>query len=129
MPFQDGSFDLISAAAVIEHLSKPHEFLRECRRVLKPGGLLILTCPAPFFDWVATKIGYLKDAGHVARYSLRGLKEICAGHGLETVVARKFMVSPFGFPGALLVEWSLSRMGLDFFMLNQVIGVRSRSGR
>jgi ubiquinone/menaquinone biosynthesis C-methylase UbiE len=41
----DASFDLISAMEVIEHLTDYAAFLRECRRVLRPGGRLFLTTP------------------------------------------------------------------------------------
>ncbi len=37
--------DVIASFEVIEHLFSPQEFVRQCRTVLNPGGLLILTCP------------------------------------------------------------------------------------
>lgn len=126
MPFLDASFDLISAAAVIEHLADPQGFLHECRRVLKPGGLLVLTCPAPFFDWLATKIGYLKDAGHLARYGLKDLSRLCAAAGFETAAARRFMISPVRLPGVQRLEALFSRKGLDICMLNQVLAAFRR---
>lgn len=121
MPFQDASFDLITAAAVIEHLAEPRAFLHECHRILKPGGLLVLTCPAPFFDWLATKIGYLRDAGHLARYSFKDLRRLCAATGFEAAIAKKFMISPVRFPGVLCIETLFSNLGLDICMLNQVV--------
>lgn len=45
MPFQDGLFDLVYLGEVIEHTWHPYEVLRECARVLKNGGLLILDTP------------------------------------------------------------------------------------
>lgn len=44
-PFEDESIDMICAARVIEHLSDTDMFVRECYRVLKPGGALILNTP------------------------------------------------------------------------------------
>jgi ubiquinone/menaquinone biosynthesis C-methylase UbiE len=38
--FADGTFDVVYAHQVLQHLSKPVEALREMRRVLKPGGTL-----------------------------------------------------------------------------------------
>lgn len=122
MPFAADSFDIITAAAVIEHLNMPEDFLKECYRVLKPGGGLFLTCPAPFFEWVATKMGYLKYADHVARYGLSDLRVLCDDVGFRTVMAKKFMVAPLAFPGHLQVESVLRSLGLSFLMLNQVVG-------
>ncbi len=41
----DNDFDAVTAFYVIEHLSHPMPFLKECYRVLKPGGLLLLRYP------------------------------------------------------------------------------------
>ena len=38
LPFDDGSFDAILLAAVIGELPDPEVLLRECARVLAPGG-------------------------------------------------------------------------------------------
>lgn len=45
LPFDDGSFDAVYAGEIIEHVPDPLEALAEWRRVLAPGGTLILTTP------------------------------------------------------------------------------------
>lgn len=37
--------DVVVAFEVIEHLYAPRKFVEQCARLLKPGGLLVLTCP------------------------------------------------------------------------------------
>lgn len=43
--YADGSFGLILLASVLEHTYDPMDVLRECRRLLAPGGLLYLDVP------------------------------------------------------------------------------------
>ena len=43
--FSDGSFDLVLASHLVEHLNNPLSFIREVWRVLRPGARLLLTTP------------------------------------------------------------------------------------
>lgn len=45
LPYREASFDLVTATEVIEHMENPRCFLREISRVLKPGGLCVLSTP------------------------------------------------------------------------------------
>jgi SAM-dependent methyltransferase len=45
LTFSSGTFDAVISLDVLEHIPDHCAGLREIRRVLKPGGLLILTCP------------------------------------------------------------------------------------
>lgn len=44
----DDTFDVIVVGEVIEHLGNPEALLANCRRMLLPGGRLILTTPNPY---------------------------------------------------------------------------------
>jgi 2-polyprenyl-3-methyl-5-hydroxy-6-metoxy-1,4-benzoquinol methylase len=46
LPFEDGSFELVWSSEVIEHVADTARWLSEVRRVLAPGGLLLLTTPS-----------------------------------------------------------------------------------
>lgn len=48
IPVPDASFDSALCTAVLEHLEEPEQALRECHRVLKPGGVAIYSVP---FIW------------------------------------------------------------------------------
>ena len=46
LPFEDGSFELVWASEVIEHVTDTARWLSEVRRVLVPGGRLLVTTPS-----------------------------------------------------------------------------------
>ena len=45
LPYKDNSFDVIFSGELIEHTFDDLEFLKECKRILKPKGLIIITTP------------------------------------------------------------------------------------
>lgn len=45
LPFDDNSFDCIIAAEIIEHVTDPQKFVHELHRVVRPGGVLIISTP------------------------------------------------------------------------------------
>lgn len=45
LPFEDNVFDLIVSLETIEHIDNVESFLKEMKRVLRPGGTIILSCP------------------------------------------------------------------------------------
>jgi SAM-dependent methyltransferase len=51
LPYGDATFDLVYAFSVMTHLSEDlqHAWLRECRRVLKPGGYLLFSTLGEYF--------------------------------------------------------------------------------
>jgi ubiquinone/menaquinone biosynthesis C-methylase UbiE len=45
LPFPDSEFDVVVSMETFEHLAHPKEFLRELRRVLRPGGPVVVSTP------------------------------------------------------------------------------------
>lgn len=45
MPIKDGTFDVVLCSEVLEHLPDPVKAIREMSRILRGGGILILTAP------------------------------------------------------------------------------------
>jgi SAM-dependent methyltransferase len=52
-------FDAVMASEIIEHLENPRHFARECFRLLKPGGKVILSTPN--VDSAASIVRFLRD--------------------------------------------------------------------
>lgn len=48
LPFADGFFDLVFCTQVLEYVADPHIVIAEIRRVLRPGGFLLLSAPSMF---------------------------------------------------------------------------------
>jgi SAM-dependent methyltransferase len=85
MPFPDGSFDVVIAAEVLEHIPADQAALREIRRVLAPGGTAAVTVPA----WLPERVCWrLSDdyhnvpGGHVRIFTRRELETKLAAAGL-----------------------------------------------
>lgn len=49
LPFPDACFDVVFSHSVIEHVASAEAYLRECHRVLRPGGVLYLST-APYLS-------------------------------------------------------------------------------
>ena len=104
-------FDVILAMEVIEHVSRPEDFLAVCRSLVRPGGMLICSTinrtPA---SYVKAIIG----AEFVLRWLPRGthdwrrfitpaeLDSLLIGAGLDPVDCKGFVFDPFRW------SWSVS---------------------
>ena len=73
--YPDAAFDVASLFEVVEHLREPLPLLRECRRVLKPGGILIIST-GNAASWTVAAMGarwdYFhieKDGGHISFFN------------------------------------------------------------
>ena len=58
-PFASGTFDLVLSHAVIEHVADAPLYLRECARVLAPGGHVYLST-APYLSFAGAHLPRLK---------------------------------------------------------------------
>ena len=87
MPFRSGSFGLVLASEVIEHLPDGPSFLRECRRLLRTGGVLLLTTPNLWdvrrflFPVLGRTWSGFADPTHVNLYSPSRLRRELHGAG------------------------------------------------
>ena len=83
LPFATASFDAIVCNQVLEHVFEPDRFLGEMRRVLRPGGRMLLSVP---FAWDEHE-----QPRDFARYSSFGLAALLRKSGFEILEHRKTM--------------------------------------
>jgi ubiquinone/menaquinone biosynthesis C-methylase UbiE len=81
LPFSDKSADRIVALESAQHFRPLDRFVKECRRVIQPGGLLVVAIPVmtraqPFF-----KLGILSWTWSSERYKLEYVKSTIEANG------------------------------------------------
>ncbi|MFD4632019.1 class I SAM-dependent methyltransferase [Streptomyces sp. NPDC058284] len=104
LPFADGAADAVLFSEVIEHLVDPDSALDELRRVLRPGGHLMLSTPnlaawynrglllagvQPVFSEVSLRAIHGRPGkevvGHLRLYTARALREFVTAAGFDVV--------------------------------------------
>jgi SAM-dependent methyltransferase len=80
-------FDAIVCFEVLEHVLSPREFLRHCRNVLRPGGLMSVTCPnIDGFDIVTLGVASDSiDVEHLNYFNPSSLSQLFSSCGFEVV--------------------------------------------
>ncbi|RJR30963.1 class I SAM-dependent methyltransferase [Candidatus Parcubacteria bacterium] len=82
LPFKDNSFDLVWASEVIEHLANVKSAINEFRRVLRPGGKMILTTPNSYFIlmkpfyWLKYKPKDLQNKEHLHFFNYEDVRKL-----------------------------------------------------
>ncbi|HEX5132400.1 MAG TPA: methyltransferase domain-containing protein [Candidatus Krumholzibacteria bacterium] len=131
LPFPDASFDRITMVETFEHIfhdDRPGA-LSECRRVLRPGGRIVLSTPnhasaVERFKRVAVRHGWIRsrlpsmcypDEGsaradyHPYRYHhplpARDIASLLAGAGFEVTAIDHFLFTLKNTPDALFAPW------------------------
>ena len=92
LPFAAAAFDAVLLLDVIEHIKNDSGVIKEAKRVLKPGGVIILTAPALSFIWSAHDVGQ----GHERRYTRHLLLRLAAKNKMAVpfISYFNFLLSP-----------------------------------
>jgi len=98
MPFDADAFDVAASLDVIEHLEDDLQALRELRRVVAPGGALLVTVPA--YQWLWS--GHDEINHHHRRYTRRSLQRIGEQAGWQQVRTTYF--NSLLLPAAILLR-------------------------
>jgi SAM-dependent methyltransferase len=78
VPLPDASVDTVLSSQTLEHVPDPAFYLRECARLLRPGGALILTAP---MQWRHHEVPY-----DYYRFTKHGLQILLARAGFAVEV-------------------------------------------
>ena len=84
LPIRDGSVDLIILNHLIEHIAECEFFVRQLRRVLRPGGSVYIRTP----NLTRVKWSFWDDYTHVKPFNPRALDQLMRTVGFE----RRFML-------------------------------------
>ncbi|MEL7037375.1 MAG: methyltransferase domain-containing protein [Cyanobacteria bacterium J06592_8] len=101
MPFVDNSFDLVWSLESGEHMPNKIQFLRECYRVLKPGGLFLMA------TWCHRPVG--PTAGELTDDERKHLAEIYRVYALPFVISLpeyETIARNMGFQEIQTADWS-----------------------
>lgn len=113
LPFDSDSFDIVLVTEVLEHIFDTDALLSEVRRVLKEGGVLVLTVPnvCSLVSRIQVGLGRLPSyvehhcragmAGHIRGYNLPAVKKQLLEHGFKIDDIRTNAIAVWRF----LVPW------------------------
>jgi len=118
LPFPDSSFDYVLAIDLLPHIPEPADLIAEARRVLKPGGSLIIDCTNSVPLWTLAYprylgrrprrwIGIWRSGGVLPEWSAR-VKHHRRGQLTRLVTKGGFqVVSTRGFGPRVCPKWHL----------------------
>jgi SAM-dependent methyltransferase len=99
VPLDDASVDCVISLAVIEHVNDPRKFLAQAFRVLRPGGILLMTNPTPrakpVLEFLSFRLGIVsKDQiiDHKQYIGRREMEALLEKAGFREIRCRTFQL-------------------------------------
>ncbi len=94
LPYDSDMFDTVIGSGVLEHVPNDLESLKEIRRVLKPGGNLIITFLPNRYSYIEFLCRKMGRSHHDRLYSIRAIRSLLSRSGLVPVCCRYHQVTP-----------------------------------
>ena len=85
MPYADGTFDVVLASEILEHVPEDDQAISELVRILAPGGTLAVTVPRFWPEkvcWLLSDEYHANEGGHIRIYQASELDAKLRGNGL-----------------------------------------------
>lgn len=129
IPFPENTFDVVVSSEVIEHTPDPYKALHEIYRVLKPGGIMVLSTPNKFWYWTLWVANVLKLRPYQGLENWSGyfqLKKECKKAGFKLEKTAGVHIIPFVHPLTYPINNFFHRWNqfLGLFMVNLVVRAR-----
>lgn len=86
MPYEDGSFDVVLASEILEHVPEDVQAISELTRILAPGGVLAVTVPRWLPErvcWALSDEYHANEGGHIRIYKADELRAKLEATGLQ----------------------------------------------
>ncbi|GAA2085999.1 class I SAM-dependent methyltransferase [Aeromicrobium tamlense] len=86
MPYEDGTFDVVLASEILEHVPEDVQAISELERILAPGGVLAVTVPRWMPEAVCWRLSdeyHANEGGHIRIYKADELRAKLEATGLR----------------------------------------------
>jgi 2-polyprenyl-3-methyl-5-hydroxy-6-metoxy-1,4-benzoquinol methylase len=126
IPLDDGAVDVVVSFETIEHVPEPATFLAECRRVLRPGGRLVISTPnkAPY-NALGAPAGNPFHCSELDETEFRG--HLANGFEIESMLAQVPTAAKTWSRAALAMDPSPWDRVRGFTKLRQRVGIFDRA--
>lgn len=107
LPFKDNTFDIVLVSHVLEHLRNVQVVIKECYRILKPGGLIYIEAPSPISIILPSMDGTLNfydDMSHIKPFTKTSFKKLLCSHNFKVIkcgTRRDWLWIIFGIPSVI----------------------------
>ncbi len=108
IPFNDETFNYVTAGELIEHLEDIKGFIKEAVRILKPGGIFSLSCPME-----ETGIGEVDKDRHLWKISKQDVFDLLKPHGLVHTFIIGSQQNPYKYHFPVLLAYCQKHSKID----------------